>query len=341
MSYRDAGVDLGGADRFVESIAGEVTSTWTDAVTSSFGGFAAGLRLPSGYDDPVLTMSTDGVGTKAEIARMAGRFDGLGYDLVAMCVDDLAAAGARPIAFTDYLAVGKLDPSRDRSLVGSVAAACRDVGCALLGGETAEHPGVLAADQFDLAGTALGILESGSEMSADRVVAGDRIVAVASPNLRSNGFSLIRHLVLPHVVLDEELPGTGHSVAEELLAPSVLYSPAVQAALAAAPIHAPIHAMAHITGGGLPGNLIRVMPDGLRATVDTSTWQPPPVFAAVARLARVPTDELFGTFNMGVGFTVVAPRSSVASIIDSFARAGHDAWEAGSVGQADRGVDLI
>ncbi len=337
MTYREAGVDVTGADRFVDSIAAEVLSTWDDRVVGRFGGFAGGLRLPPGYAEPVLMMSTDGVGTKAEVARIAGHFDGLGFDLVAMCVDDLAATGARPLALTDYLAVGRLDGNRDRALISSIAAACREAGVALLGGETAEHPGVLDPDRFDLAGTALGVVEAGSEVTGDAVVDGDRIVAVASPNIRANGFSLIRHLVLPRLALDEEFPGTGHSVTEELLAPSVIYAPAVQAALAAAPVHA----MAHVTGGGIPGNLVRVLPDGLRAVVDTGTWQPPPVFAGVARLGNVPTDELFTTFNMGVGYLLVAPPESVADLVEAFARAGHDAWPTGHIATGEHGVELL
>jgi phosphoribosylformylglycinamidine cyclo-ligase len=257
VSYRDAGVDIEAGDRFTASIAETVRATWGDRVVGGFGGFAAGIRLPDGYDEPVLMMTTDGVGTKAEVARTAGRVEGLGHDLVAMCVDDLAAAGAAPLAMTDYLAMGRLDQQLAGRLVASIAQACELAGCALVGGETAEHPGVLPAGVFDLAGAAVGVVEAGHEVTGEAIAVGDQIVAVASPNLRSNGFSLIRALVLPKLALDEEFPGTGHSVTDVLLEPSVIYAPAVQAALAAAPIRG----LAHVTGGGIAGNLRRILPE--------------------------------------------------------------------------------
>jgi len=256
---------------------------------------------------------------------------------VAMCVDDLAAVGARPLALTDYLAVGRLHPTQAGAIVASVAAACRVAGCALVAGETAEHPGVLKPDQFDLAGTALGILEAGDEVTGAAIEVGDSIVAVSSPNLRSNGFSLIRALVLPQLAWDEEFPGTAHTVTDVLLEPSVIYAPAVMWALTAAPIHG----LAHITGGGLPGNLRRILPAGHCAVVDASTWTPPPVFDTVARLGKVPSDEMFTTFNMGVGFAAVVPPDSVNPVISAFAEAGHDAWEMGTIIAGERGVTLI
>ena len=334
--YREAGVDMAAADRFVDEISQTVTSTWGEHVAGGFGGFAAGIRLPEGYRKPLLMMSTDGVGTKAEVARQAGRVAGLGFDLVAMCVDDLAATGARPLALTDYLAVGRLQPERDRQLVASVAAACREAGCTLLGGETAEHPGVMDAAAFDLAGTALGVVEDGEEIDGGDVAVGNCVVAVASPNLRSNGFSLIRHLVLPRMALDEEFPGTGSTVTDVLLEPSVIYAPAVLEAISAAPVHG----LAHVTGGGIAGNLSRVLPDGCRAEIDTSTWTPPPVFAGVARLGDVPPEDMFATFNMGLGFLAVVPAESVDPVVRAFAEAGHDAWEAGEIVPGN-GVELL
>ena len=335
-SYREAGVDVAAGDRFVAAIADTVTATWDENTIGRFGGFAGGVRLPGGYERPVLMLATDGVGTKTELARAAGRYDGLGRDLVAMCVDDLAAAGARPVALTDYLTVGRLHAQRDAAIVASIAAGCREAGCALVGGETAEHPGVLAPDQFDLGGTALGIVEEGAEITGAAITPGDKVVAVASPNLRANGFSLIRHVVLPEVALDEELSGTGRAAENVLLEPAVIYTPAVLAAIAAAPVHG----LAHITGGGLPGNVLRVLPEHCRVVIDTATWTPPPVFAAVAALGEVPVDEMFATFNMGVGFVAVVPPDAEAAVITEFARHGHDAWEAGVVIEGKQGVDL-
>lgn len=289
-SYRDAGVDLEGAERHTEAIAGPVRSTWTAEVIGGFGGFAAGVRIPPGYQDPVLMMSTDGVGTKLDIARRAGIWDGVGFDLVAMCVDDLAAAGAKPIGFVDYIAVGALDAERDRAIVESVAAACLQAGCPLLGGETAEHPGVLEPDAVDIAGAVMGVVEAESVLGPERVRPSDVVVGLHSPNLRSNGFSLVRSALGEDVVAN----------ASTLLDPSVIYSPAV---LAAARTGA-VHAGAHITGGGLAANLARVLPEGLGATIDTRAWERPAVFETIAERG-VPEEEMRRAFNLGIGFCLV------------------------------------
>jgi phosphoribosylformylglycinamidine cyclo-ligase len=310
-SYRDAGVDLAAADAAVERIAERVTATWGADVVGDFGGFAAGIRLPAGYSDPVLMMSTDGVGTKAEVARQADLLEGLGWDLVAMCADDLAAAGARPIAMTDYLAVGRLLPERVARIVESVAAACSASGIALLGGETAEHPGVMEPDEFDLAGAVVGVVEADAVVDGSAVRAGQVVLGIISPNLRSNGFSLIRRAVLSKVDLDEPLGDA--TVAEVLLAPSVLYSPAVQRLLAATPVAA----MAHITGGGLAANLARVLPATVDAVIDTGGWTRPAVFADVAEIGGIAEAEMFTTFNMGIGYVAVVDASDVAASLAS------------------------
>jgi phosphoribosylformylglycinamidine cyclo-ligase len=318
-SYGEAGVDLGGAERHVRSIASPVTSTWTEDVVGDFGGFAAGVTIPPGYSEPVLMMSTDGVGTKLELARGAGRWEGVGFDLVAMCVDDLAAVGARPIGFVDYLAVGALDPERDRAIVESVAAACRQAGCPLLGGETAEHPGVMVPDAVDLAGSVMGVVERGSELGPHRVAGGDVVIGLISPNLRSNGFSLVR------AVFGEEVDGH----IETLLAASVIYAPAVLAALEAGGVHA----AAHITGGGLAGNLVRALPSGLGARIDPSTWDRPPVFDLVAERG-VPEADMWSTFNMGIGFCLVVDPEHVDDVLKSLFK--HDPRIIGEVGPGER-----
>ncbi len=324
MTYARAGVDVEAADRLVQAIAPTVTSTWQRGqVVGGFGGFAAGVRLPPGYERPVLMLSTDGVGTKAELARLAGRYDGIGQDLVAMLVDDLVAGGARPLAVVDQLTVGRLDPARDEAIVASVAAACRLAGCPLIGGETAEHPGTMDPDRFDLSGTALGVVEDGREVTGAAIRPGDVLVALRSPNLRANGFSLIRHAVLPNVGL-----------VDELLEPSVIYATAVLAALAAAPVHG----MAHVTGGGLAANLHRVLPEGCRAVVERASWEPPPVFGMVAKAGRIDDDEMRATFNMGVGFVLVVPPSSVDAVTE--AAADHHPWVLGEVVAGDRGVEV-
>ena len=299
-SYRQAGVDLEGADRHTETIAGPVTATWTEDVIGGFGGFAAGVRLPPGYREPVLMMSTDGVGTKLEIARRTGMWSGVGFDLVAMCVDDLAAVGATPIGFVDYLAVGALDPERDRTIVESISAACLQAGCPLLGGETAEHPGVMEPDAVDLAGAVMGVVEAGQQLGPHRVVTGDVVIGFRSPNLRSNGFSLVR------AVLGDDV--LAHAVA--LLEPAVIYSPAVTRAVATGGVRS----AAHITGGGLAANLARALPEGLGATIEMGTWPRPVVFDLISDRDVTETD-MRRTFNLGIGFCLVVDAAAVDEVM--------------------------
>ncbi len=298
-TYDEAGVDLSGADRHVSAIADVVKGTWSQAVVGGFGGFAAGVTVPDDFVDPVLMLSTDGVGTKLEIARQSDMWSGVGHDVVAMCVDDLAATGAQPIGFVDYLAVGQLAPDRDKMIVSSVAEACRMAECPLLGGETAEHPGIMDAGTVDLAGTALGVVERGRELKVSDVRPGDLIVGLASPNARSNGFSLVRR-ALGDEVLEH---------AEVLLQPSVIYSPSVAEAVAAGGVHS----AAHITGGGIPANLPRALPDNLGAEVDTSSWETPEVFHLIAGHG-VPRTEMFNVFNMGVGFVLIVDPDRVEQV---------------------------
>lgn len=334
-SYREAGVDLTGADRHVSRIAPLVTATWGPAVVGGFGGFAAGVELPAGYRRPVLMLSTDGVGTKIEIARRTGRWDGIGFDLVAMCVDDLAVVGARPLAFVDYLAVGALDSDRDAALVGSVARACTAVGAALVGGETAEHPGIMERDQVDLAGAALGVVEKGEEVTGERIRPGDVVVGIASPNLRSNGFSLVRR-VFADADLSARFPGEEATMADVLLRPSVLYAPAVLAAVESGAVRG----AAHITGGGLPGNLVRTLPDGCRAVLDTSSWEKPNVFTVLAQRGGIADDAMAETFNLGIGFCLVVASDDAAAVVSIIGGHGHDARVIGEVLAGDRSVAL-
>ncbi|MGH8947171.1 MAG: phosphoribosylformylglycinamidine cyclo-ligase [Acidimicrobiia bacterium] len=302
-SYRDAGVDLEAGDQHVADIAAVVLASWNRDVVGGFGGFAAGVEIPSGYRRPVLMMSTDGVGTKLELARRAGRWDGVGQDLVAMCLDDLAALGARPLGMVDYLAVGSLQPERDSAIVASIAEACRLAGCPLLGGETAEHPGVMTPDAVDLAGAVAGVVEKGEELGPHRIEAGDVVVGLSSPNLRSNGFSLVR------AVLEE----TMMEHAQDLLQPSVVYTPLVLAAVATGAVHA----AAHVTGGGIVSNLGRALGAEWGVAIEKTSWEPPPIFELIAS-AGVAEDEMYRVFNMGIGFClVVDPRGldEVLSIV--------------------------
>ncbi|MGI9666137.1 MAG: phosphoribosylformylglycinamidine cyclo-ligase [Acidimicrobiia bacterium] len=335
-SYESAGVNLSAADELIDRIGWRVTSTWTDEVVGGFGGFAAGLQIPVGYEQPVLMLSTDGVGTKADLARQAGLLEGLGYDLVAMVADDLAAAGAQPIAMSDYIAVGKLDVDMVETLVESITEACSESDIALLGGETAEHPGVMAPQQFDIAATALGIVEMGEEVDPELVTPGDIIIGVNSPNLRSNGFSLVRAIVAKGLPLDGTFPDTDTPTAHVLLNPSVVYSPAIVNMLA----RVKPHGLAHITGGGLPGNVIRVLPEGSRAVVERAKWEIPHVFKVLQHVGQVPAGDMYRTFNMGIGFVCVVAEEDVDATLRAFETSDVPAGVIGHIAEGERGVEI-
>ncbi len=294
LSYRDAGVDLDAARTFTERIAG--------SVAGGVAGFAGTFALPP-MRDPLLVACTDGVGTKLLLAQELGRLDGLGQDLVAMCVNDLACAGARPLVFLDYLAVGRLDPEAAATLVEGIARACAAVGCALLGGETAELPGLYAPGHFDLAGFACGAVERDEALGPARVREGDVIVGLPSSGLHANGYSLVRALVAEGALAPDP---------DLLLAPTRLY-PGDLAALREAGV--PVAAAAHITGGGLPENLPRAMPEGLRPVVEEGAWSRPPAVEAVLATGRVSDEEAWRTFNLGLGMCLVlAPQDAPRAV---------------------------
>jgi phosphoribosylformylglycinamidine cyclo-ligase len=290
ISYRDAGVNLDAARRHTENIG--------RFVAGGSKGFASAFPLPEGMRDPLIVTCTDGVGTKLLLALEMGNVDGLGQDLVAMSVNDLACTGARPLLFLDYLAVGKLDPDMAGTLVESIARACAACGCALVGGETAELPGLYAPRHFDLAGFAVGVVERDELLGPHLVRAGDVIVGIASSGIHSNGYSLVRSLIQQ-----------GHlAAAPHFLEPTRLY-PADMALLKAARVT--VHSAAHITGGGLPENLPRAIPDGHTAVVDPRSWSLPPAIDAVMACGAVNVDDAWSTFNMGLGFCLVMPETSV------------------------------
>jgi phosphoribosylformylglycinamidine cyclo-ligase len=289
LSYRDAGVDLDAARRFTERIAG--------SVAGGVAGFAGAFALPP-MRDPLLVACTDGVGTKLLLAQELGRLDGLGQDLVAMCVNDLVCSGARPLFFLDYLAVGRLDPDAAAALVDGIARACAEVGCALLGGETAELPGLYAPGHFDLAGFACGAVERDEALGPERVREGDAILGLPSSGLHANGYSLVRALVAEGALAPDP---------DLLLAPTRLYPGDVARLLEAG---VPVHAAAHITGGGLSENLPRAMPEGLRPAVDPGSWPRPPAVRAVLDTGRVSEEEAWRTFNLGLGMCVVLPEEA-------------------------------
>jgi phosphoribosylformylglycinamidine cyclo-ligase len=300
-AYRRAGVDTEAAAKAVALIGDLAAQARRPEMADAIGGFAGLYRLGEGT---LLAAATDGVGTKLEIARLTGRLDTVGIDLVAMCADDVVCTGAEPLFFLDYLAVGRVVPERVASVVEGVVEGCHRAGCALLGGETAEHPGVMADDAFDLAGFCVGVVGETELLGPQRVAAGDVLIGLGSSGLHANGYSLVRHALLDRYDLDVVPPGLSRPLGEELLEPCVIHAPVVLR-LARKGL---LHAAAHITGGGFIENVPRALPPGLGARIDLGSWPVPPVFDLVADAADVSRDEMFGTFNMGIGMVlVVAP----------------------------------
>jgi phosphoribosylformylglycinamidine cyclo-ligase len=295
-------VDLGAADEVVARLGRHVRSTRRSEVLSDIGGFGGLVAVPGGYRQPVLVSSTDGVGTKLNVAEAAGRFDTIGIDLVAMCVDDIAVQGADPLFFLDYVGVGVLDPAMVEDVVAGVAEGCRQAGCALVGGEVAEHG---AGHSMDLAGFAVGVAERDRLLDGSTIVAGDVLVSLPSPGLRSNGYSLARRVLLtrPELLDDPAWDGADVTLADELLRPSLIYSPAMAALRGAVDVHG----FAHVTGGGLAGNLVRVLPATVDAVVRPGSWPVPRIFTELQRRGEVTDEEMARVFNLGVGMVAVVP----------------------------------
>jgi phosphoribosylformylglycinamidine cyclo-ligase len=331
-AYRDAGVDTEAAAKAVSLIADLAATARRPEVADRIGGFAGLYRLD---ETRLLAAATDGVGTKLEIARITGRLDTVGIDLVAMCADDVVCTGAEPLFLLDYLAIGRVDPIRVASIVEGVAEGCRRAGVALLGGETAEHPGVMAEDAFDLAGCCVGLVEEDALLGPHRVAEGDVLVGLASSGLHANGFSLVRSALLSAHDLDDAPSGLDRSLADELLEPCAIYAPGV-VALAR---ERRLHAAAHVTGGGIAENLSRVLPDGLGATVRRGSWPEQAIFGVLREAAALSDDDLFATFNMGIGMVLVVP-PELAEAEDVSGRSGHQAFRIGEV-TAGSGVRVV
>jgi phosphoribosylformylglycinamidine cyclo-ligase len=307
-AYRAAGVDTEAAAKAVTLIADLAARTRRPEVADDVGGFAGLFELGDGR---LLAAATDGVGTKLEIARLTGRLDTVGIDLVAMCADDVVCTGAEPWFFLDYLAVGRVVPERVAAIVEGVAEGCRRAGCALVGGETAEHPGVMAEDAFDLAGFCVGAVDAPARLGPHRVAEGDVVLGLPSSGLHANGFALVRAALLDRFALDAVPPGLDRPLADELLEPCAIYAPTVLALHRAGLVRA----AAHVTGGGLPENLPRALPAGLGADLDRGSWDEPPIFDVVRRATGASEDDLLGTFNLGVGMVlVVAPADVDAAV---------------------------
>ena len=333
--YRHSGVDLGAASRAVELIEDIAAGASRAEVVEGVGGFAGMVRLGEGR---LLVAATDGVGTKVEVARLAGKLDTVGIDCVAMSVNDVICTGAEPLMFLDYLAVGRVVPQRVAAIVQGVAEGCRRAGCALLGGETAEHPGILQPDQFDLAGFCVGIVDEEGLLGPDKVVAGDELLGFPSSGVHSNGFSLIRRVLLEQagIGLDRTYPELGRPLADELLEPTAIYvKPLIalkESGLA--------RSAAHVTGGGMVKNLPRALPDELGAEVDTRSWTPGAVFDLVGRAAGLEPQELFSVLNMGIGMVVVVARDGVDLAIEAARGAGLAPVRVGRVVE-EPGVHLL
>jgi phosphoribosylformylglycinamidine cyclo-ligase len=341
-TYAAAGVDIEAGERAVELMREWIATTRRPEVVGAIGGFAGlfDASALASYRRPLLATSTDGVGTKVVIAQRMDVHHTIGIDLVAMVVDDIVVCGAEPLFMTDYIACGRVVPERIAAIVQGIAQACAAAGCALIGGETAEHPGLLGPDEYDLAGAATGVVDADAVLGSDRVRAGDVVVAMASNGLHSNGYALVRRVVFDVAGWDvgRHVPLLGRTLGEELLTPTRLYAPDCLALIHADDVE--VHAMAHVTGGGLGANLGRVLPSHLSARVDRGTWTPPPVFDLVASLGRIEQAELEGTLNMGVGMVAVVAPGTANGAVDLLTRRGIPAWIAGELVEGDGSVEL-
>jgi len=334
LTYRAAGVDIDAGEEVVERIKPLVARTFRKEVMAGLGGFGALFELAGRYKDPVLVSGTDGVGTKLKLAQMLNRHDTIGIDLVAMCVNDVLVQGAEPLFFLDYFATGKLDVATTVAVIGGIAKGCELAGCALIGGETAEMPDMYAPGEYDLAGFNVGAVEKSKLIDGGKIGAGDAIIGIASSGPHSNGYSLVRKIAA-RAGNPFDLDLGGITLADALLEPTTIYVKPILQLLGVLPSSlgplSSINGMAHITGGGLTENIIRVVPDGLGLTIDSSTWKLPPVFDWLQREGNVPQSEMWRTFNCGIGYTLLVARDQANAAIDALGRLGLAAWQIGAV----------
>ena len=337
-SYAAAGVDVVAGERAVDLMRASVAAATRPEVLDGFGGFAGlfDLSIAKEYQRPVLATSTDGVGTKVAIARALDRHDTIGRDLVAMIVDDIVVTGAEPLFLTDYIATGRVEPERIAAIVSGIAAGCAEAGVALIGGETAEHPGLMAPDEYDLAGAATGIVEADLRLGPHLVQPGDVLVGLGASGLHSNGYSLARAVLHRDdpAALAEVVPALGRTIGEELLEPTRIYT---RLCLSLARSNIGVHAMSHVTGGGLAANVGRVLPQGLIAVIDRATWAPLPVFSLIAARGNISRPEMETAFNMGIGMVVVAEPAALTGIFEQAAQAGVPAVAMGEVRAQQQG----
>ncbi len=334
-AYQKAGVDTRAGDLAIELMRNDVVATHKGRVIGGVGGFAGlfDAEALKNFRHPVLATSTDGVGTKVAIAQALDRHDTIGQDLVAMVIDDIVVVGATPLFLTDYIAVGKVHPERIAAIVSGIARACEASNVAVVGGETAEHPGLLGEDEYDVAAAVTGVVEKDDLLGPARVRVGDEVVAVASSGLHSNGYSLARHIIAEAgISLHDPVPGISQSVGDVLLEPTLVYTPAMLSVLSDVP--GAIHSASHITGGGIAQNIARVIPPGLALTLERGSWPVPPVFPWLAHHGGITLADVEDTWNLGIGLAVVCEAGRGADVVASFEASGHSAWIAGSISEA-------
>ncbi len=338
LTYRAAGVDIEAGEEAVRLIRKDAESTYIPGVIGSLGGFAGCFELPTGLENPILVTATDGVGTKVLLAQEMGRLDTVGIDLVAMSVNDVLTIGARPILFLDYVAVGRLTPAEMVQIVSGVAEGCRQAGCALVGGEMAEMPGLYDVGEFDLAGFCVGLGERYKLVDPSTVAEGDVVIGLASSGFHSNGYSLVRKVLeVSGHSLDDTLPGVEGPIGDSLLRPTRIY---VRNVLGLMESEVTVKAMAHITGGGMAGNLARVIPEGLSAQLGFAEWEMPALFRVIQELGRVPEEEMFNTFNMGIGYVLVVAGEDVDRAVAYLRDAGEEVVRLGAITKGEVKVTL-
>jgi phosphoribosylformylglycinamidine cyclo-ligase len=330
VDYKSSGVDLDAAQAFVEAIKPLVKRTFRPEVMAEIGGFGALFSLdPDHYRRPVLVSATDGVGTKLKVAFMAGRHDTVGIDLVAMCVNDIVVQGAEPLFFLDYLAMGKLDATTAQQIVEGVARGCLEAGCALIGGETAEMPGLYRAGEYDLAGFCVGVVESDRLIDGSAISVGDALIGIASNGLHANGYSLVRKIFFRRLrwKLDRYVPELGRTLGEELLAPTRIYARTVLNLVR----DFRIKGLAHITGGGIMENLARILPEGCQALIKKASWQPPPIFTLIRERGKVDEEEMYRVFNNGLGLILVCHPEAAEDILQRLSALNEKAFLIGEI----------
>lgn len=339
LTYSQAGVDIEAGKKAVEIIEEDVSSTFRPEVLSDIGGFSALFSAAfKGYRDPVLVSSVDGVGTKVRVAQMLDRHNTIGFDLVAMCVDDIVTCGAEPLFMLDYLAVGKLDPSRVKDIVSGISAGCRRAGCALVGGETAEHPGLMEEDEYDLAGFTVGVVEREGIVDGSAIVPGDVILGLRSSGLHCNGYSLARKVFFEIHDFDpnDRLRGLAATLGDELLTPTEIYAPGILKLAS----ELKVKGISHITGGGLVENVPRILPDSANAVIDITTWHPPSIFHILSTMGGIEQVEMFKTFNMGIGMVVVVGLQDFRQAIHVLSLMNYKAVRIGEIHEGTGGISL-